>query len=84
MKDFGTVRTCPKCRRGNVSIAHVISWGPAVEMVWNEETEKYEFVPVVKNPETFYNLECGHTVTKSDAEDMEVPKFVRWYPQEIE
>ena len=80
--DFGTVRACPKCKRGNVNIRKIQTLTIESEMTWDEDSSQYKLRSVNGPSETVYSLECGHNVYKEEALEMETPKFIRWYPQE--
>lgn len=82
--NLGTVRACPSCKRGNVIIRSIIITGPTEVVNWNAEEKHFQWSHTKDDKESFYALDCGHTVSRVLVEKEETPKFVRWYPEEEE
>jgi hypothetical protein len=80
--NLGTVRVCPTCKRGDVIIRGMSVLGPSEVMTWDEEDKRYRFSHIADDQETYYLLDCEHSVTKTEVEKLEKPKFLRWYPQD--
>lgn len=84
MQNLGIVRACPSCKRGNVIIRGIIMTGPTEVVNWNAEEKNFQWSHTKDDRESFYALDCGHTVSRMLVEKEETPKFVRWYPEEEE
>lgn len=82
--NLGIIRLCPQCKQGNVIIRNVATSGPSEVFTWDEDQQRFNWSYTDDDKETFYGLDCGHTVTKTEVDKLETPKFVRWYPQENE
>ena len=82
MLNLGTVRACPSCKQGDVIIRSIITTGPTEVMEWDEEMQSLHYSHTKDDKETFYVLDCGHTVSRTLVEQEETPKFVRWRIEE--
>ena len=82
MLNLGTVRVCPSCKQGNVIIRSVITTGPSQVLHWDPATGTIQGSHTKDDKESFYALDCGHTVSRTLVEQEETPKFVRWHIEE--
>lgn len=82
MLNLGTVRACPVCKRGNVIVRSIVTRGPTEVVVnWGDPNTPTPYEQQGE-AESFYKLDCGHTVSEEDVRQEEAPKFVRWCPEE--
>ena len=82
MPNLGAVRACPECKRGNVTIKSIVSHGSTQVIVDWGNPDKPNIYEEESDRETWYVLDCGHKVSEEAALQEEIPKFVRWYPEE--
>ena len=82
MLNLGTVRACPACKQGNMIIRSIITTGPTEVVNWDAEEKSFQWSHTKDDKESFYALDCGHTVSRTLVEQEETPKFVRWYIEE--